>query len=159
MPQADLPWTSGIQLQEAPPKGASSQTEPDIRPKRRVWVCRGLCGSDGARPCWCCSPLCFLITLVVLRLLFLVIMFIGQAVEQAEVAKAPDTHCLGLRHAGGLLREHGGGAAWLAGRPMDGWGAWRLGSAWAGALVTSGQRREQKIILKCDPCRWKKTGC
>ena len=38
-------------------------------------------------------------------------MFIGQAVEQAEVAKAPDTHSLGLRHAGGLLREHGGGAA------------------------------------------------
>ena len=46
-----------------------------------------------------------------LWLLFLVIMLIGQAVEQAEVAKAPDTHSLGLRHAGGLLREHGGGAA------------------------------------------------
>ena len=91
MPQANLPWTSGIQLQEAPPKGASGETEPEIRPKRRVWVCRGLCGFDGARPCWCCSPLCFLITLVVLWLLFLVIMFIGQAVEQAEVAKAPDT--------------------------------------------------------------------
>ena len=91
MPQANLPGTSGIQLQEAPPKGASSETEPEIRPKRRVWICRGLCGFDGARPCWCCSPLCFLITLVVLWLLFLIIMFIGQAVEQGEVAKAPDT--------------------------------------------------------------------
>ena len=91
MPQANLPWTSGIQLQEAPPKGASSETEPEIRPKRRVWICRGRCGFDGARPCWHCSPLCFLIALVVLWLLFLVIMFIGQAVEQAEVAKAPET--------------------------------------------------------------------
>ena len=91
MPQANLPWTSGLQLQEAPPKGASSETEPEIRPKRRVWICRGRCGFDGARPCWHCSPLCFLITLVVLWLLFLVIMFIGQAVEQAEVAKAPET--------------------------------------------------------------------
>ena len=91
MPQANLPGTSGIQLQEAPPKGASSETEPEIRPKRRVWICRGLCGFDGARPCWCCSPLCFLVTLVVLWLLFLIIMFIGQAVEQGEVAKAPDT--------------------------------------------------------------------
>ena len=91
MPQANLPGTSGIQLQEAPPKGASSETEPEIRPKRRVWICRGLCGFDGDRPCWCCSPLCFFITLVVLWLLFLIIMFIGQAVEQGEVAKAPDT--------------------------------------------------------------------
>ena len=83
------PMTSGIQLQEAPPKYRES--EPEIRPKRRLWICRGLCGFDGTRPCWCCSPCCFVITLVVLWLLFLIIMFIGQAVEQAEVAKAPDT--------------------------------------------------------------------
>ena len=83
------PMASGIQLQEAPPKYRES--EPEIRPKRRLWICRGLCGFDGTRPCWCCSPLCFVITLVVLWLLFLTIMFIGQAVEQAEVAKAPDT--------------------------------------------------------------------
>jgi hypothetical protein len=90
----------------------------------------------------------------VLWLLFLVIMFIGQAVEQAEVAKAPDTHSLGLRHAGGLLREHGGGAAWLAGPWMG--GAWRLGRR---ARHVRTATREQKIILKCDPCRWKKTRC
>jgi hypothetical protein len=152
MPQANLPWTSGLQLQEAPPKGGSSETEPDIRPKRRVWVCRGLFG--------------FLTALVLfaavlshharraLAALFLVIMFIGQAVEQAEVAKAPDTHSLGLRHAGGLLREHGGGAAWLAGPWMG--GAWRLGRR---ARHVRTATREQKIILKCDPCRWKKTRC
>ena len=81
--------TSGIQLQEAPPK--DGELEPEIRPKRRLWICRGLCGFDGTRPCWCCSPCCFVITLVVLWLLFLIIMFIGQAVEQAEVDKAPDT--------------------------------------------------------------------
>ena len=81
--------TSGIQLQEAPPKYRES--EPEIRPKRRLWICRGLCGFDGTRPCWCCSPCCFVITLVVLWLLFLIIIFIGQAVEQAEVDKAPDT--------------------------------------------------------------------
>ena len=81
--------TSGIQLQEAPPKDA--EPEPGIRPKRRLCICRGLCGLDGTRPCWCCSPVCFVITLVVLWLLFLIIMFIGQAVEQAEVDKAPDT--------------------------------------------------------------------
>ena len=81
--------TSGIQLQEAPPKYRES--EPEIRPKRRLWICRGLCGFDGTRPCWCCSLCCFVITLVVLWLLFLIIMFIGQAVEQAEVDKAPDT--------------------------------------------------------------------
>ena len=81
----------GIQLQES--QGKSSAAGPKVRPRRRrPWFCRGLCGFDsGARPCCCCSPLCFAVTLIVLWLLFLAIMFVGQAVEQAEVAKAADT--------------------------------------------------------------------
>jgi hypothetical protein len=130
----------------------------NIRPKRRVWVCRGLCG--------------FLTALVLFAAVLshharralagcsfsFVIMFIGQAVEQAEVAKAPDTHTAWVYDTLEVCSASMGAArpGWLA----HGWvGGWGLPGAWAGALVTSGQRREQKIILKSDPCRGKKTRC
>jgi hypothetical protein len=118
MPQANLPWTSGLQLQEAPPKGGSSETEPDIRPKRRVWVCRGLCG--------------FLTALV---------LFAAVLSHHARRALAAlSRHHVhwsgrragrgrqGARHTqpGSTTRWRSAPRAWgrrgLAGRPMDGWG-------------------------------------
>ena len=54
-------------------------------------MCRGFCGLARSRSCLCCSPLCSLATLFGLFLLFLAIMFIGQAIEQSHVESSADT--------------------------------------------------------------------
>jgi len=80
--QLTNPFSSSTQL------GGSNRPPP----KRRPCLCRGLCGlTSSARSCFCCSPLCCLVTLVVCFGLFLAIMHIGSSIEQAEVAKAADT--------------------------------------------------------------------